>query len=60
MMNEHQLIANIQSQPSDYQQTVFFSIVDEKDVSDDPLIQAVHKLDPNAQIRILSAINGAF
>ncbi|MEL7035050.1 MAG: hypothetical protein AAFO04_05440 [Cyanobacteria bacterium J06592_8] len=59
-MDEQQLIARIFSQASDYQQTIFFSVVDEKEMLDDPLMQAVHQLDPNAQIRLLSAINQGF
>jgi len=58
-MNEQQLVEQLLTQPSDFLCEVFFSIVEET-VSQDPLVQAIQKLDPNAQIRIISAINNSF
>ena len=58
-MTEHQIIDQLLNNPPEFLRDTFFGIVEEN-LSDHPLHQAINKLDPNAQIRIISAINGGF
>ncbi len=58
-MSEQQIINELLSNPPEFLREIFFSIIEES-LSDHPLHQAIEKLDPNAQVRVFSAINNHF
>ncbi|MDY7021018.1 MAG: hypothetical protein SWJ54_06600 [Cyanobacteriota bacterium] len=58
-MTEQEIINKLCNFSSDFLQKTYFAIIEGK-FTQHPLHQAIVILDPNAQIRILSAINGEF
>ena len=58
-MNEQEIITQLLANSPEFLQETFFGIVEEN-LTDHPLHQAILKLEPNAQVRIISVINWMF
>lgn len=58
-MTEQEIVTELLTTAPEFLCEVSFSIIEER-VSNDPLIQAIQKLDLNAQLRIFAAINSYF
>jgi hypothetical protein len=58
-MSEQQIIEQLLNNSPEFLRETFFGIIEES-LSDHPLHQAIEKLDPNAQVRVFSAINYHF